>query len=260
MADKAVLIGINKYPGAPLNGCVNDITDMAAYLTSKCNFNPKTIRMLTDGRATTSEILVRINWLVSDLKAGDRIFLHYSGHGAQVATRDATGEVDGLDEVICPVDFDWSDEHMIRDKQFHEIFAKIPAGVQAIFLSDSCHSGDLSRGFLGLGRRLPRRMLPPEDIAWRNSTAKKASLAPRAYPNIALISGCKSDQTSADAFINKRYNGACTYMLLQSLKAKPINTLQALVADMNDRLKKSNYEQQPQLEGPDPLKTQRFFI
>ncbi|HET7402221.1 MAG TPA: caspase family protein, partial [Usitatibacter sp.] len=32
MANRALLVGINAYPGQPLNGCVNDVKDMAGLL------------------------------------------------------------------------------------------------------------------------------------------------------------------------------------------------------------------------------------
>jgi len=100
MTDKALLVGINAYPGAPLAGCVNDVTDMAAYLTKEAKFDPAGIRLLVDARATKAEIETRLKWLVKDAKPGDRLVFHYSGHGTQVADR--TGdEIDGLDEVIC---------------------------------------------------------------------------------------------------------------------------------------------------------------
>ena len=57
--DKALLIGINKYPNCPLNGCVNDVNDMANFLVQQYKFNPDNIRMLTDERATTAAILER---------------------------------------------------------------------------------------------------------------------------------------------------------------------------------------------------------
>jgi hypothetical protein len=34
--DRALLVGINKYPGCPLYGYVNDITDMANFLKDTC--------------------------------------------------------------------------------------------------------------------------------------------------------------------------------------------------------------------------------
>jgi len=85
--NKALLVGINKYPGNELNGCVNDVQEMAGFLTTKCNFAHGDIRLLTDARATTQSIRERLNWLLDGLKPGDRAFFQYSGHGAQVATR-----------------------------------------------------------------------------------------------------------------------------------------------------------------------------
>ena len=101
MADKALLVGINSYSGAPLAGCLNDVEDMARFITGKCGFDPAAVRLLTDARATTDAIKERLYWLVEGLKAGDRILFQFSGHGAQVPTRDKKGEIDGLDEVIC---------------------------------------------------------------------------------------------------------------------------------------------------------------
>ena len=36
--NRALLVGINKYPSSPLNGCINDIQDMADFLVGKCKF------------------------------------------------------------------------------------------------------------------------------------------------------------------------------------------------------------------------------
>lgn len=266
MADKALLVGINEYPGAPLAGCLNDVVDMAHFITELCGFDPLNVRMLTDLRATTSEILKRLDWLVDNLHPGDRILFQYSGHGAQMASRSPAGEVDGLDEVICPVDFDWTNEHAIRDDQFHEIFDRIPAGVQAIWVSDSCHSGDLVRDPGGLGGRRARRLVPPTDLGWRIEAAQKVGMTAKgigvhALPNIVLISGCKSDQTSADASFGGRANGALTYFLLNALKAPGGQTtaLKKLVPDVVTALKRASYDQTPQLEGPEGLLNQTWF-
>ena len=262
--DKALLVGINKYPGAPLAGCINDVMDAAKLLTDKAGigFDPKNVRLLTDTRATTAAIQERLQWLVTGLKAGDRILFWYSGHGAQVASRAKSGEVDGLDEVICPVDFDWSDRHMIKDKQFHQFFANIPAGVKAYWVSDSCHSGDLERDAGGLGGRTSRAMPMPEDIQWRNDVARDAGmkvLAPQALPNIVLVSGCRSDQTSADASFAGRANGALSYYLIQELKAHPTQAMSTTITKVRQALVAHRFEQIPQLEGPAPLLTLPFL-
>lgn len=266
--NKALLVGINKYPGNELNGCINDVEDMANFLIAKCNFAHRDIRLLTDARATTQGIRERLNWLLDDLRPGDRAFFHYSGHGAQVATRNPKAEVDGLDEVICPVDFDWSNTHMIRDKEFNRLFATVPAGVEFIWVSDSCHSGDLGRDFdkptskstsrlKGQPKVKYRTIIPPADLDWRLRTAKTQNIRALTMNkaadkfNVALISGCKSDQTSADAYIKGRYNGALTYYLLSELKKSNglTQNLTAIVKNVNQALKKAKYSQQPQLEG-----------
>lgn len=264
--DKALLVGINKYPGAPLRGCVNDVTDAAKLITDKTGigFDPKNVRLLTDARATTAAIKERLQWLVTGLKPGDRILFWYSGHGAQVASRAKSGEVDGLDEVICPVDFDWSDAHLIKDKQFHQFFGSVPEGVKAFWVSDSCHSGDLTRDAGGLGGRLSRAMPMPEDIQWRNDVAKDAGMKPKALgpqdlPNIVLISGCQSNQTSADATFAKRANGALSYYLLRELKERPAQGMSDTITKVRQALVKNRFSQVPQLEGPAPLLTKPFL-
>ena len=265
MADRALLVGINTYPGAPLAGCINDVLDMARFITSSAiQFDPKAVRLLTDGRATTREIMARLEWLVTGLRPGDRILFHYSGHGAQVATRDKKGEVDGLDEVICPVDFDWSDAHLIRDKQFHTLFDCIPVGVTAVWISDSCHSGDLEKDAAGLGGRRVKAFPMPEDIGWRIEAAKLAGFTGPAHPplpNIALISGCKSNQTSADANFNGRPNGALTYFLLRALQTP--GGLSVPLTEIGNKvrvtLRENNYEQVPQVEGPEAATSKCFL-
>jgi metacaspase-1 len=41
--NRALLVGINRYPSAPLNGCINDIEDMAKFLVDKCVFTKSDI-------------------------------------------------------------------------------------------------------------------------------------------------------------------------------------------------------------------------
>jgi len=261
---RALLVGINNYPDPDnkLNGCLNDIADMAAFLNGHCGFAKSAIRLLTDRRATTKAITERLAWLIKGVRPGDTLFFHYSGHGAQVATRSGKGELDGLDEVICPVDFDWKDAHMIKDKDFQKIFSKIPKGVDFIWVSDSCHSADLSRAFTAKllvaapTKTKPRRILPPPDLEWRIRAAKENKVKEMTMAkapvglNVALISGCKSDQTSADAYIKGRYNGAMTYHLLAELRKRSGQSqdLKKLVSKVNAALK-GKFTQQPQIEG-----------
>lgn len=252
MADKVLLVGINKYPGAELNGCINDIQDMANLLVGRLGFNHEDIFMLVDGRATTNAILDKLDWL-ANCSPGDRILFHYSGHGAQTPSYDGSG-LNGLADCICPVDFDWSPGHMIIDKQFSSIFGCIPNGVRFNWVSDSCHSGDLTKGIPKPNTK-PRSYPVPPDIQWNIQAAKskKTIAVSRGMVggklDVGFISGCRSDQTSADAYFNGRYNGALTYFLLQSFGSTLSSPLIQVVADVNQRLSGNGYDQNPQVQG-----------
>ncbi len=263
MASRALLVGIDAYP-APneLHGCVNDIKDVTAYLTQLAGFKPADIETVTDATATTANILAALETFVAGLTAGDRALFHYSGHGAQMPSR--TGhEIDGLDEVICPVDFDWSSKHAIRDDQFNKIFSRVPAGVEFVWISDSCHSGNLTRALLPKGQKA-REIYPPREIAEEIEKARKRGvtltrLTAPAKLHLALISGCKSGQTSADAEINGRYNGAATYYILHELRQHPNAPLTDLVHGVNQALNAARYDQDPQLAGSAEIRGRAFL-
>lgn len=269
--DRALLVGINEYPASPLRGCINDIIDVAAFLTSQSGFTKDSIRMLTDARATTQAIIARLGWLLTGVAPGDRVLFQFSGHGTQMPTRNPQGEVNGLDEAICPVDFDWSDDHAIRDKEFNKIFSAIPEGVHFVWISDSCHSGDLSRGFYeprdGNAYRKPRFLVPPVDIQWRVQTAKEKKIEPESIRgvakqlHIALNTGCRAEQTSADAAFEGRASGAMTYCLLRELQGKTglRDPLHKIVPRVSKALANEGFEQDPQLEGSQALHSLPFF-
>jgi metacaspase-1 len=276
---KALLIGINAYPTAPLNGCVNDISAMADFLVEHKLYKEKEIRMLADSRATTHAIFERLEWLVKDVKKGDKLFFYYSGHGAQMPTRSQKGEVDGLDEVICPVDFDWSNEHVVRDKDFDRIFGKIPKGVDFIWGSDSCHSGDLisapTHYFYKEARKIEineikmeklgfkaKFMPQPVDIHWRTKIAMKEKITVKKISkyNLALISGCRPNQISRDAKFGNSHHGALTYYLLKVLNKNGLNKpLDELVEETRILLKKNGFHQVPQLEGSETIINKPLF-
>jgi metacaspase-1 len=263
--NRALLVGINAYPGNELQGCVNDVTDMAEFLVSHCGFDESDIRLVTDDRATTEAILERLNWLLDGVKSGDRIVFHYSGHGAQFPFRDAKGNVTRVDECICPVDFDWTEQHAIRDKQFNKLFTSVPRGVEFEWVSDSCFSGDLAKELL-IQRRI-KAMPMPADIAWRLRTAETKGIKPMGFEhvvenlNVVLTSGCGQRETSADAVIDGRPNGALTYYFLQTLSAPNglTQTLAQAAARTRAALQKNGYTQHPQLEGSEALMNEPFL-
>jgi uncharacterized caspase-like protein len=271
--NRALLVGINKYPSPnALNGCVNDVTDMATFLVSKCKFGHDEVRLVTDERATAQNILDRLGWLLNGVKAGDRILFDYSGHGAQVATRNPQGQTDRYDEVICPVDFNFDDDStMIRDKDFVRLFSSVPAGVEFVWVSDSCFSGGLTRAIEAMPENVTtfkhKTFALPADIAWRNKTAEANKIKPLGMKaaaqqlNVGLISGCTETQTSADAQIGGRYNGALTYYLLSVLKGDNglKSPLTEVVKTVLLDLRQARFTQHPELLGSKPIGKRPFL-
>jgi hypothetical protein len=263
--NKALLIGINTYPSAPLNGCVNDVTDMANFLVDKCSFQKSEISLLINERATKAGIIEKLSFLIDGIKPGDRIIFHYSGHGVQLPTFNPQGEVDGLDEVICPYDFNWTEKTSIRDKELASIFSVIPAGVLFTFVADSCHSEDVHK-LMAKKDRIKKTINPPADIAWNIEVAQGKGIKSMGLQkvakesNVLLVSGCKSNETSADAKIDNRFNGAMTYFLLKDLNnGGLLQPMIAVVDELNKLLDQNQYDQNPQLNGSEELKKRAFL-
>lgn len=265
--DRALLVGINSYPRAPLAGCVNDIANVADMLKSRFGFPAGSVHLLADERATTKNILRELRWLVDGIQPGDRCVFHFSGHGVQVATKNSRREIDGLDEVICPVDFNWTERRMIRDKQLYGIFRKMPKGVKFAWINDSCHSGDLTRAMSKV-EQTPRTIPLPADVAWDVDVAKEQEICcvcmspcnevmdvhsksvTKGVLDVGFVSGCRSDQTSADTRVNGVPCGALTYFFVRNLKKMPKKTpLAKVVSETSKELAKYGYTQRPQAEG-----------
>lgn len=254
--DYAVLVGINNYPYPnQLQGCIDDMLDIKTEIEAALNFKKNNVLLIKDQDATAVNIKQILKNTINKLQQGDRFLFWYSGHGAQLIDGDA-----GTD-VICPIDFDFTPETSVTVDDFHNIFTNIPDGVTAIWGSDSCHSGDLEKDFYKNGvPKLFRKDRSKEEKKIINNIKQFRDISVL-LPNITLISGCRSDQTSADAHISGRYNGAFTYYFLQQLRQPnglktPLDTL---VPEIQNALNTAGYSQIPQLSGPPKLTTKPFL-
>ena len=111
MVKKALLIGINYFnTGAQLGGCINDVKNVKNLLCKNWGFTNEECRILTDDskdnqkRPTRQNMIDGMKWLCQNAKAGDRLFMSYSGHGSWVYDKDGD-EADGKDETLCPDDY-----------------------------------------------------------------------------------------------------------------------------------------------------------
>ncbi len=266
MAKKALCIGINNYPGTDmdLQGCVNDANDWAAELAAR-QFKTTT---LLDAAATKAGMLKAMGDLVSKASKGDTLVITFSGHGTYQPDEDGD-EADGLDEALCPYDLVTLGE-ALTDDEIHALFLSRKAGVRIVLISDSCHSGTVTRAakaekdaetrprFLPMGNWLPAKQLPKDRAGKVASTMTgPAGTSPlmRAYSNKLgdlLLSGCKEgpNNFSFDARIKGRFNGAFTYYALKALKSmKPGATYAEWHKAILKYLPSASYPQVPQILG-----------
>lgn len=209
-------IGLNSFDSAhygepgTLAGCEADARCMIKLAKSR-GFKPVSPVLLTK-KATAAAVIGGIKAAAAKLKAGDTFFITYAGHGSQ--TPDTNGdEPDGMDETWCLYD------RMLLDDELAALWAAFKAGVRVIMLSDSCHSGSVSRG-TGRGAaamvravagkryrffptakalRVYRRHAPEYD-AIQSGTRTGRDVKIKA--SVLLISGCQDNQLSGDGDVN----------------------------------------------------------
>lgn len=251
-------VGINKYPNAPLNGCVNDANDWAAMLDS-LGYHGHT---LLDGTATKATILSELKAAVLALKYRDTLVFQYSGHGSWIPDRSGD-EPDGRDEVLCA--YDYENGGLVSDDELYDVTSYRSWGTRVISISDSCHSGSVHRlARTGESRTATWnpgeaagtekiRYLPPGYFLEGNDLQRAAEAVQLPARGVSrrgtvLLSGCKDTEFSYDAWISGRYNGAFTYHAIQ--KFLPEYSMKDWHAQIvPHRLPTDWYPQTPQLQG-----------
>jgi hypothetical protein len=143
------------------------------------------------------------------------------------------------------------------DDDLKAIFSNLPKGVNLEVLLDCCHSGTGTReamACLSSEKSVkPRFLQPPMDILCRQmdeDELPETRLLRAANPKThVLFSGCRDNQTSADAYIKGTYNGAFTYYFCKHLRdAQGDLSRSELMKRLRASLKYEGYDQVPQLE------------
>ena len=116
----------------PLAGCINDANDMRDLAQGR-GFR---VRQLLDGAATSTAVIDAIQAAARQLTAGDIFLITYSGHGSQVpdpAEDDLRSETWVL----------W--DRQLIDDELYALWGLFEQDVRVVVISDSCHSGTVTR-------------------------------------------------------------------------------------------------------------------
>lgn len=243
-----LLIGINyKDTDAELSGCINDSQNIKKFLMEKRYFKNNEIIMMNDNKEgvlypSKSNILQMLdnmrNYANIHKSKEVLLFLAYSGHGHSV--KDYSGdEIDGQDEVLCPIDF--SKNGFITDDVLKSRFIdKLPSNTKLVSLIDACHSGSML------------------DLKYNYAIDKLNTITvygklKQTQCQVIMISGCRDDQTSADAYLRDKkegryeYQGAMTSAFINNYDAR--KNCDTLIKDMRKWLKNRKFTQVPQLSS-----------
>ena len=191
----------------PLKGCINDAKAMHTIAKSK-GFDETNLLIDKDG--TYKNVTTLLKKAARKLKKNDFLLITYSGHGASVWDNNYD-ENDGKDETWCLYD------RMILDDEMAACWAKFKDGVRILMLSDSCHSGSVSRVMNSNGELVDdspaegsRGMKDGPEIYDRNKVVydntapvdKNIAKGIRIKATVLLLSGCQDNQTSRDGVSN----------------------------------------------------------
>ena len=211
----ALLIGIT-YPNTSvaLPGCDNDIYEIYKFLNKRgfMNFDVLCDTNIFDEFDIEVKTPIAGNIIYSFFKLllwcrsnpHGTVFLHYSGHGAQVADNNwvfdsankiwKTEEEDGKDECMVTQDLNY-----ISDDKLKWLFSQLPSTITVFSLMDSCHSGtsfDLKYYLKNINEPI-------------TETTKEATNA-----NIVMISGCKDEQYGESYKFGDKWYGVMSYSFL----------------------------------------------
>lgn len=229
----SVHIGLNTVDPAHYNGwdgrlkaCEFDAEDMSRIARER-GFDT---RVLLTREATAEAVTDGIREAAQQVGKGGFFFLTYSGHGGQVPDLKGEEKPDAMDETWVLYD------RQLVDDELYTLWAEFEEGVRILVLSDSCHSGTMTRDARDMfeavvpmivernmitdqqprTKDLPRAVQDAtyeqhRDVYDGIQRSHKASDEIDVEAAVLLISGCQDDQLSLDG----KRNGLFTQTLLR---------------------------------------------
>ena len=145
----AVIVGNADYDGtgSDLQYTDDDAYDMYNALITH-GWQADHIALLIDADRTT--IVNGISWLASNAGSSDTALFFFSGHGTYGSDIAPYDEADGLDEYICPTDF-----NHIRDDELDMMLDAVNSDGIAVII-DSCFSGGIAKSSAITTKTIPK--------------------------------------------------------------------------------------------------------
>lgn len=249
VSKRALLVGIN-YRGTSgeLRGCINDINNIKELLL-KNGYKDENIRMMSDDHKelpTKHKIAMGLIWLMKNETNNPMdLFFHYSGHGSWIFDKNSD-EKDGRDECLVPIDY--KRNGMLHDDDIKAIIEdNLTSNSNLFSLIDACHSGSMMDLRYNLTCEKIDRSGNNIDADFKVETHNYDGTI---KGTVVAISGCEDKQTSADAYIQQRFQGALTFSFLDTMRKHQYKiTYEDLMKGIYEVVKGGNYEQSPTMSS-----------
>lgn len=216
---------------ASLEAAVNDAHSWQQFARKKGFIT----RLFTDKRAKVAPVKRAFNKLAKTANPGDLILISYSGHGSEIANDLPGREVpEAFDQTWCLYD------RQLLDDELYELFSHFKKGVRITVVSDSCHSGTVTRDINNLGlnellhdglqqlaenygfrsKELPVKNATINalnaDAAYRELQKHYSTLRLTIGASVKLLAACQDDEVTYDG----EKNGLFTQTMLALLADK----------------------------------------
>ncbi|MGI9288944.1 MAG: caspase family protein [Pseudomonadales bacterium] len=218
------IVDPNHYSGwsGPLSACEAD-ADVMTQIAMQQGFAATVLKTAAATRAAVTNCIADA---ADKLQRDDFFLLTYAGHGGQI--KDVDGDEEDLkDETWCLYD------GQLLDDELNILWSEFAEGVRIFVLSDSCHSGSVTKG-VGATAMAKRNDLVTEDDAtgvrfmprkpaidtfkknrdfYSNLQYQLPDPRPPIRATVRLFSGCQDDQLSSEGEYKGVRNGRFTRTL-----------------------------------------------
>lgn len=243
----ALLIGINDYEDrnyiASLGAADNDARKLKEVLKSKMGFPEANIELLVsdgDNKPTRSNIIVALGKLAENAKAGDTVFVFYSGHGT---------EINGT-TYLLPHDFKGRNqftgtETALAISKFQELLKQVKTSA-LIMAWDMCRNDPFAKGKSGDAARAKLA----DTKAWQIVSDKARSID---SPVMVTLFACAPGQSSYEW--QEKNRGYFAWFLEEGMKGAAVDatgnvTLGSLAKYVRTKVMEQTKISEPAVQSP----------
>ncbi|TXF91627.1 hypothetical protein FUA23_00130 [Neolewinella aurantiaca] len=249
----ALMIAVADYPApiTKLPGCAEDLKAVATFFTEYARINGVEIKLksLLDDQASREGVIAGFSHF-SAAGPDDVCLLYYSGHGAQMpAPREFWDqETDRKCETWVLYDSRLPGGRDLADKEISYLLAThTKAAGQVLAISDSCHSGTITRTAQMVPRMAPDANADVrfQDFLGHESYRTEGEFRHPPVRDHVTLSACRAEQLAMEMPFNGTPRGLFTYHLLATMNS--VDLSQISYAGLADRVRvriKNNYRNQ----------------